>query len=500
VLRGAAILVTCAALCAAYPSAASASYDFFDDETLNDLNAFGQEVPYTSGAARVFTASFDTAPFSLEPTEGDDGPGNLNGCLETPAVFAGRTAWARFDPAVDGQLHVVAQTPGYDSIVWIREARQAPWGATTFSDVRGRPNNCSDINNAAGDEETIFTASETNVYYVQVGGKCPNGGDRTMCGDAAVPGGPTTIRLTFTPFDSDSDGVPDTSDACPGGERGFVTGDGCPDTDRDGIRDSEEGPGCVGQQGVVAPPPYNGCFDGPDPPGPGGASVVVRSTDDNPDNTASVDVLLQLNWPKGAREAFATNSAGDPPVPIPLQARVPWTLRPAAKSETREVEVTFRGPNIDAKDSDTITLDPQPPRIAKTLLLRSASSRWYVGVQAVDDRDGSGVSRIEVLDGRRRALKRLRICDAASCRRAVTRDLRRLAQKPRFLRAVDAAGNRSKPRALVIASGGCTIKVPMGGWRVRCFDIGDRCTRSNPPLWADAYPALACRKHRVRRR
>jgi hypothetical protein len=498
------LLAACAALSAAGPSAASASYDFFDDETLNDVNVFGQEIPYESGAPRVFTASFDTSDFTLEAGEDDDSPDSYNTCVKPPVnpfTWGGRTAWARFDPGVAGELHAVAETPGYDSIIWIREARQAPWGATTFTDLSGRaPAGCGDSNLAAGNEEVFSSANAANAYYIQVGGKCP--GDRTTCHDPSVPGGPTTIRVTFTPSDADGDGIPDTKDLCLGGERGLVTPDGCPDTDQDGIRDSEEGPDCVGQKGVPAPMPWNGCFDGPDPPRPGGASVVIKSLKDgNPDNTPSVNVILELNWPRGARRAVANNSAGDPDVPIPLQASVPWQIRPAETSATREVEVKFTGPNIDAKDSDTITLDPLPPRVSRTLLLPSGSGRWFVGMRAVDDRRGSGVSRIEVLDSRRRRTARgVRVCDRTSCRRAVTEDLRRLAEKPAFLRAVDAAGNRSKPKALAVASGGCRIKVPLGGMKIDCYQLGDTCNKSNPPYWKLAHPALKCKNHKVKKR
>ena len=269
--------------------------------------------------------------------------------------------------------------------------------------------------------------------------------------------------------------------------------------DQDAIRDAEEGAGCVGQKGVPALPPWNGCFDGPVPPRPGGASVVIRSLkDDNPDNTASVQVVLELSWPKGTRKAVANNSAGDQDVPIPLKARVPWTLRPARKSETREVEVKFTGPGIAAKDSDTITLDPLPPTIPRTLLLRSGSGRWYVGMRAVDDRGGSGVSRIDLLDRHKRQMGRgLRVCYKATCPGAVTSG-RQLPKKPRFLRAIDAAGNVSRLMPVAVASASCTIKVPMGGVSAKCFQIGDHCRRSNPPYFTQAAPALVCRKHKVR--
>jgi hypothetical protein len=484
------------ALLMAVPAGAVASYDNLDEETLNDVNSFGQEVPYTSGQARQFTASFDTSGFTLQPGEGDE-TGNVNGCRETEGdVFAGKTGWVRFNPDVAGKLHVIAQTPSYDSIVWIRESRETGWKTASFSDVRG-PNNCSDVNDVPGDEETTFTGLADRVYFVQVGGKCAGG--RASCDQAGVPGGPTTIRLTFTPDDTDSDGVPNTLEGpgCEGaGEKGKVTADGCPDTDQDGVKDSEEGPGCVGQKGVPAAQPYNGCFDGPTPPTPDGARVTITSSSGDPDNTSSVDVRLRLNWPKGAREAFANNGANDADVKIPLSAEpVPWRLRAAAKSETREVVVTFKGPNINAADDDIITLDPAPPSVRKYVLSPSGGKRWYVGVRAADDRNGSGVSEIEVLDRKSRVLRSLDVC-APACRQTVKKAVTKLKRKPRFLRVTDAVGNRAK-KPIAVTSSKCSIRVyeRLEVLSFDCFKPNDRC-HPKKYRWSIAKPALKCQKPR----
>ena len=95
-----------------------------------------------------------------------------------------------------------------------------------------------------------------------------------------------------------------------------------------------------------------------------------------------------------------TTSSGDPDQRIPLQEQVAWTLRAAAaKSAGREVEVRFRGPGIEAKDEDTITLDPAPPRVTDTLLLKGNKGLWFVGLTASDDQDGSAsFLRFEVRD------------------------------------------------------------------------------------------------------
>lgn len=504
-LRRKGVLLAVLAL-AVTPATASASYDTFDQQTVNDVNSFGQEVAYASGDPRQFTASFDSSAYTLQAGEGDEA-GNLNGCLKPDgAVFAGRTAWVRFNPAVAGRLHAIAQTPGYDSVIWIREGRESEWKTASFSDVRGRAQTCADVNATAGDEEAQLDAAADRVYYVQVGGKCLAG--RESCGDPAVPGGPTTVRLTFTPADADGDGVPDTQEGpgCQGqGEPGRVTADGCPDTDRDAIRDSEESPGCVGQKGVKAAHPYHGCFDGPAPPSTDGARVVITSLTGDPDNTSTADVLLRLNWPKGAREAFANNGAGDPDVRIALTAEpVPWRLRPAAKSEAREVVVTFRGPDINASDDDIITLDPTAPRVEEYVLTRTRGKRWYLGVLATDDRDGSGVRVIEVLNRKRRVLRELELCGTRTCEARVARGLTRIKGKPRFVRVTDAAGN-ARRRKIAVTSAKCRILVyeRVEVTNYACFLPGDRC---KPRKFAWGERGLKCVKrrgepfHRVRRR
>ncbi len=92
---------------------------------------------------------------------------------------------------------------------------------------------------------------------------------------------------------------------------------------------------------------------------------------------------------------------------------------PAAKSAGREVEVRFRGPGIEAKDEDTITLDPAPPRVTDTLLLKGNKGLWFVGLTASDDQDGSGVLRFEVLDADRRKIASETVCKKQPCDRRV---------------------------------------------------------------------------------
>jgi hypothetical protein len=485
----------------AFPACAAANFDVFDSETMNDVSALGQEIPYTGGAPRVYTLTFDTAGFGLDPGENGASP-NYDGCLDTPVVFAGKTAWVRFNPGVDGTIHVLANTPGYDSIVWIKEAREASWKTTILSDLLGHDANCSDLNDGVGSDETILPypggsatlARKEFVYFVQVGGKC-SGGPETCTNESLPPppGGLTTIRLTFTPIDADSDGIADSLDNCnPGGRAGFVTTDGCPDEDLDAINDKTEGPGCVGQKGVAAAAPYNGCFDGPNPPRAGGASVVIKSLTGDPYTTSTVKVNLELNWPKGAREALANNSDGLSDQRIALAAKVPWTLPASTKTRTSEVEVHFLGPGVDAKDSDSITLDPAPPTVTKTLLFKGNGGRWLVGVKATDDQGGSGMQNFAVLDSKRRPLKTRTVCKTPPCKRTLRDDVSRLKQKPKYVQVSDAAGNITRS-TLHPRSQGCKYNVPLASVETMCFKVGTRCARIRDARWSEATPdPLVC--------
>jgi hypothetical protein len=240
------------------------------------------------------------------------------------------------------------------------------------------------------------------------------------------------------------------------------------------------------------------------PPTPGGARVVILSTDGNPDNTSSTDVLLSLNWPKGALRAFANNGAGDPDVEIPLVGTpVPWQLRPASKSEARQVNVSYRGPGVDESATDIITLDPIAPRVTRSLALRS-SRGWYVGLRMADDLAGSGMKRVVLLDGDRQKIDARQLCTAARAGRggglregcARVRQSRFLTprSRPRFADVFDAAGNVRRTK-IVYRDDGCKIKVVESEnyYQFKCFQVGDRCgTIRTKYDWE--LSDLACRK------
>src|SRR4051794_13407665 len=107
------------ALLAPASAVANADYDLIGKETFNDVNAMGQEVPYSSSSARQFDVSFDTSAYGIESGESVDG-NSPNGCSKNPAAhYSGRSGWVRFNPAVAGKIEVRAHTPTYDSIVYI---------------------------------------------------------------------------------------------------------------------------------------------------------------------------------------------------------------------------------------------------------------------------------------------------------------------------------------------------------------------------------------------
>jgi hypothetical protein len=512
------VLLLVAVSAPAANAAAPSAYDLFDAQTLTSGDA-----PLVTGAVtELITPEFDNSNDTLQAGETTN-PVAAPACAEDANPndnhWGAKTAWVRFNPGVAGNITARSITPTYDSIVWVRETTGKPgFGSATFSDL-GRAD-CSDSISGAGDEGigTVMHATPDHAYYLEVAARCgtKSASPCSPADEAAATGGSTRIRVTFTPDDSDQDGVPDTNDACPGTPGGTpVTGDGCSDTDRDGIRDDQEGPGCVGRPGVPQAFPYNGCPPGPAPPFPNSPpEVVITSLDGNPQNTNSTAVILQLNWRQGEQEALVSNGEviGDAKR-IPLAPQVNWTLAPALKSETRQVKVTFLGPGglEDARD-DIITLDVVKPTVRRYLLIDdetrsqgvrpAASAGWYLGLDLTDDK--SGVRRVEVLDARRRTLASRDLCGrAAQCPLKVLRPLVGRG-RPKYLRTRDDAGN-VRTKALAHSRVKCYVMVPVAGRRYGydCFRPGQSCrTIRRRYVWAASAPIrLSCnRRGRITRR
>ncbi len=89
-----------------------------------------------------------------------------------------------------------------------------------------------------------------------------------------APGGPTSVRLRFTPRNADGDAFADSLDGCPS-----VAGEfrGCPDGDRDGIGDADDA--CPATYGRAP----NGCRRA-DEDGDGYAATSSGGPDCNDDN------------------------------------------------------------------------------------------------------------------------------------------------------------------------------------------------------------------------
>lgn len=457
------------------------SYDAFDAVTANPESPPGTEVPYTGSEPFAFITPsdqvIDTSGFTLQDGESGD-----NGCVisEGQAVFAGRTAWLRFDPDVDGQLLVRAITPGYDSVVVLHRLPDTPWKQADLSLLTNIE--CTAEVDGPGNEQIgscdgvpCLQLGAGFAYYVQVGGRCPGTNDPTTCTDPATPGGSTRIQVSFVPDDSDGDGVPDTRDDCVD-QGGQVADDGCPDLDGDNISDGFDD--CDSQAGVAADPPYNGCPAGPIPP-PGVVGAAIVGSTGSTDVTATAQVRLALVWPKGATHYIASNNGIDYSAPQPLAASVPWKLKDSDVAVTRQVHVKFVGNLIDPDNaySPIILLDPVAPGKREALVARTWDGRFAVRLR-LSDGQGSGV-RILRLGG-----QSFRCAPVSSPACRSYRLSRQFGRAVTGFKAVDYAGNNTGTQGLrrvLCPNDGQLPVYPYPEYRgsvpYGCFRIGQEITR-----------------------
>jgi hypothetical protein len=466
-----ALLLLAGLMVPAVPTAAltthngATTFDNFEDWTLNDV-AGGAEIAYATYTPVQYTVGpFDTSTYGVQPGETAE-TNNLNGCIGSSGpVFAGRTAWFRFNPGVNGSINVLATTPGYDSVLMVREAADRTWSTTQLQDLHGLPSTCADQVTGPGSETVgAFAARADRVYYIQVGGKCPAGSPAVTCDDPEVPGGATTVRVIFTPSDSD--------------------------LDQDGIADKDDN--CPSLPGVSAPSPFHGCPAGPTPPGGTPRITIVSQTGDAL-NTGSAQVLLKLDWRQGTRKVLVDNGIGDTPQQVDFtQPSVPWTLPATSKSETRQVNVQFLGPGIDDSRSDTITLDTQAPTVPRTLVIPPQLGDWYIGAITADDK--SGVRSFTVLDKHRKTIGKPATCKKKCLRfdGYVTSATRR----PAFVRVIDNAGNFSKLIRLHVPRSACkyTLSALSPSTGSRCFRLGATCTSKDVASYNFALARLGCRR------
>jgi Putative metal-binding motif len=220
-----------AAIALALAPGASASYDDLPGEPL------GGDVPYSSAAPfDATTPVFDSDDFTEQASE-----------IGSPTVYLGcgawgaKTAWVRFSTAVAGNLRVdVTRTaPAGDDVFYTVYGSSTT--APAFADLSF--SGCND--GLDGPLENYVHGHEipaNRVVFVQVLVQCRDSPELPACTleqRQAAQGGPTTVRLRFTPANADGDAVPDTLDRCVGAA-GPPQHAGCPDGDGDGIADLDD--------------------------------------------------------------------------------------------------------------------------------------------------------------------------------------------------------------------------------------------------------------------
>jgi hypothetical protein len=243
---------------------ASASFDDLPGEALG-------ESPYRSAAPLdATTPQFNSNGFGEQQPE-IDFPGTYMAC----GGWGAKTAWVRFSTAVQGNLRVDVKKTNPEGDLFYT-VYTAPTATPEFSDLHFLA--CQDA--LHGPEEGYSFGHEVpanTVVFVQVLVECRE--TEPKCSDlerAAAPGGPTTVRLRFTPRNADGDAFADSLDGCP-----TVAGDlrGCPDADRDGVGAADDA--CPAVYGRAA----NGCRRA-DEDGDGSNATASGGGDCNDDDPA----------------------------------------------------------------------------------------------------------------------------------------------------------------------------------------------------------------------
>ncbi len=493
------------------PPADPIDYDTFDKVTFNAV-ANGVEQPYTGGATS-FSATFDTTNFTVTDAERANSP-NYNGCIHPaprPSSFAGRTAWVRFAPGNAGVISVRASA-SYDVVLIMRKSLPAPLGTNSLGTTSSL--DCSDAGGIGIDERVgavttvcpglpnCLLVDPAHIYYVQVGILCVPEGDPVNCANGVPPSGAmTTVQLDFKPLDQDGDGVADTTDVCPT-VAGHASAQGCPDPDGDGVRNDNGADNCPTQLGVPAASPYNGCPAGPTPPQPPPAYVVITGLDGDVDNTNTIAVKLNLNWPQGAQNADITNGDGTFQTVTLGPESIDWQLRPlsgSAPSESRLVSVTYRGPGISNSNVvDAITLDTKPPALAHQRLYNDGDG-WILALKAQDR--GTGVASVALLTKAKKGLGKVTVCAKSNCPENTRQVLTSKKKKPRFARIVDAAGNpkvvKLVPRATACSTPPQYLVLKGNHGDYDCFKERDECSKTDGHLWSLSL-YVRCRKGTVK--
>lgn len=225
------IIVVFVMVVLAAPSAASArpTFNLLNGETLGDT-------PYRSAALfDARTVEFNTSAFDEESAE-DFLPGKFLSC----GSYGSKTAWVRFVTDVAGRLEVVVDSSlpgpgGHDVMYFVWSAPTTiPVGTATHNQLTSVAPDCEDIRVDQPDELGTGGGDvpARQTIYVEVASVCnPRvmGATTYQCDNneqMMAPGGNTTVRIRFKPFDTDTDQVADSIDNCPAANPDQLNTDG----------------------------------------------------------------------------------------------------------------------------------------------------------------------------------------------------------------------------------------------------------------------------------
>jgi hypothetical protein len=208
---------------AALPAVAGAQVTNDDYQNWIGLNQPGSALPGT--------ASRPNDENTLATVQG----GEIIGCVRPPSpeVSFDSTVWYRFFPHRPGFVRVVVDSPNFNAVVAV-----VPVGGGDVPDnSRYR---CAVASLGAAILDYEFRVEEGASYAIQVG--------------STDFQGLFSLNLYYNP-DTDRDGLLDSQDICPNEGGGSATG-GCPDSDGDGVIDRNDR--CQGPAGTAA---HSGCPD-----------------------------------------------------------------------------------------------------------------------------------------------------------------------------------------------------------------------------------------------
>lgn len=355
---------------------ASASSDCIDTFNCYSL-AEAENGNLTFTAAKSFSLTTDISSFDLQS-------GERANCAGTGGqIFWGNnSAWYRFDAGVAGTLSVKATTasdptPFPVMLIEYQSTHEGYIDYTSNADLTSFQ--CSAHANSVGLGDPpmdppmdVYTNGPT---FVQVLAYCGEASSNP-CASPQM-GGPVTLQFSFTPTDSDGDGVPDSVDACPTIPAATANGcppaatdtdgdgipdvldacplqigpastDGCPDTDGDGIADKYDL--CPKQRG---PARTQGC---PDADGDG-----VPDKDDKCPNTFAV-------------VGYSTIGDGHVGCPEPLSVEFPYNVDYATADHDILQLLRVVGPPPRARITVTCSGHGCPKRTLVSMLTKSSDT------------------------------------------------------------------------------------------------------------------------------